>query len=246
MNGDSRDSMLAERFVALADTLVADYDVVELLDRLVQTCVELLSVTAAGLLLVDQRGNLSPVASSTEETRLLELFQLQNHEGPCLDCIRGGVVVTVPELAAAHERWPQFTPAALEQGFDSVHALPMRLRQETIGSLNLFTRAAPPLGPEDQRIAQALADVATIGIIQQRSLHRASMLAEQLQAALNTRIVIEQAKGVLAEHGGVGMDGAFQALRSYARGRRRKLSEVADAVVRRGIDPAEVLAEQPD
>lgn len=236
-----RDTALAERFVSLADTLVDDFDLVELLDKLVQSCVELLGVSAAGLLLVDSRGSLHPIASSTETTRLLELFQLQNDEGPCLDCVRSGEPVSVEDVSQAHERWPRFVPAATTSGFRSVHALPMRLRRETIGSLNLFVADGPSLGVTDQRVAQALADVATIGILQQRSLHRASLLAEQLQGALNTRILIEQAKGVLAEYGGVGMDEAFAALRRHARTGNLKLSDVAQRLVTSELPPGEVI-----
>jgi GAF domain-containing protein len=240
-SGADRDARLAQRFVSLADTLVDDFDLVELLDRLVQTCVDLLDVTTAGLLIVDQNGVLQPVAASSEATRILELFQLQNDEGPCLDCVRTGEAVTVPDIAAAQDRWPRFGPAVTESGFVSVYALPMRLRRQTIGSLNLFSVTGPGLPPNEQRIAQALADVATIGILQQRSLNRASQLAEQLQNALDTRIVIEQAKGVLAEFGGVDMDLAFAALRRHARSNNLKLGEVADALVHGRLEPKTLI-----
>lgn len=234
-----RDARLARRFVRLADTLVDDFDVVDLLDQLTRTCVELLGVTTAGLLILDGRGSLHPVAASTEETRVLELFQLQNAEGPCFDCVRTGEMIVVPDIRDAMDRWPRFSMAVRATDFRSVAALPMRLRNETIGSLNLFNAAGiPPLSDDDHHIAQALADVATIGIIQQRTVRRSSVLAEQLQQALDTRIVIEQAKGVLAEYGGVEVDVAFEALRTHARSTNVKLGEVAAALVQGRIAPA--------
>ena len=236
--GTTRERVLAETFVGLADTLVDDYDVVDLLDGLVSACVGIFGITAAGLLLVDQRGHLSVVATSSEQTRLLEIFQLQTDQGPCLDCVRGARTVTSGDLEADRGRWPEFVPAAVAAGFRSVAAVPMRLRDDTIGGLNLFDARPVLMSEEDRRIAQALADVATIGILQQRSVHRSAMLAEQLQQALNSRIAIEQAKGVIAERGGVGMDVAFDKLRAYARNHNRKLSEVALEVVHGRLDPS--------
>lgn len=224
-------AQLAETFVALADTLVADFDVFELLDRLVHSSVQLLGASAAGLLLDDQRGNLALVASSDDESRLLELFQLEADEGPCLDCVRGGRAVVSPDLSADRERWPSFVPAAVAAGFQSVVAVPLRLREETIGGLNLFTAGPGALSESSQRLAQALADVATIGILQQRSAHRSSVLTEQLQHALNSRVVIEQAKGVLAEREGLEMAVAYAALRQFARSHNLKISDVARRVV---------------
>lgn len=230
--GGTREQALAETFVALADTLVDDYDIVELLDQLVNACVNLLGVTAAGMLLDDQKGNLAVVASSSEETRLLEVFQLQNDEGPCLDCVRSGVSVSCADLRDEVSRWPLFVPAALAAGFLSVTAVPLRLRDQTIGGLNLFDVAAVAVPPDDRRMAQALADVATIGILHRRSAHRSTIVAEQLQHALNSRVVIEQAKGVLAERSNMTMERAFEVLRRHARNNNLKLTDVALAVVR--------------
>lgn len=241
----TREQKLAETFVALADTLVDDYDVVELLDLLVSACVSLLEITAAGLLLDDQRGNLAVVATSSEETRLLEVFQLQNNEGPCLDCVRGRISVVSNNLEHDLLRWPRFVPVARTAGFASVAALPLRLRDQTIGGLNLFDTRVDRVTPEDRRLAQALADVATIGILQRRVAHRSTMVAEQLQHALNSRVVIEQAKGVLAERNGVSMEAAFGALRRHARNNNFKLTDVAIGVVRGDIDPASVAAGSP-
>ena len=237
----SRDTLLARRFVKLADTLVDDYDVVDLLDRLVTDCIDLLDVTAAGILLADQRGNLQLMASSSEESRVLELFQLEDHEGPCLEAVRTSAQVVVADPEEMARRWPRFARATGAVGYRSVHAFPMRLRAETIGALNLFSSHAPPISADAQQIAQALADVATIGILQQRSLHRASLVAEQLQVALNTRIVVEQAKGVLAEYARVDRPTAFSALRGYARSSNQKIGLVADALVQRQLSPEQVL-----
>ncbi|MCW2607959.1 MAG: two-component system response regulator [Frankiales bacterium] len=233
---DRRSIALADTFVALADSLVDDYDVVDLMDQLVVASVSLFDIAAAGLLLIDQRGGLQVVASSSQEAQVLELFQLQSDEGPCLDCIRGGAVVTVADLHAERSRWPRFAAAAAAGGFTSVHAVPLRLRQDVIGGLNLFGSQRAAMTPHEQRLAQALADVATIGVLQQRSAHRAGLLAEQLQTALDSRVAIEQAKGVLAQHGGLDMESAYRALRGYARDHNLKLSALAQSVVQNDVD----------
>jgi GAF domain-containing protein len=239
----TRELELSETFVVLADTLVADYDVVDLLDRLVSAAVTLLDVTAGGLLLDDQRGSLALVASSNESTRLLEIFQLQTNEGPCLDCVRTATAVTSADLVADVDRWPVFAPEAVAAGFRSVTAVPLRLRSQTIGGLNLFSDAPGAMSQDDQRVAQALADVATIGILQQRSIHRTTVLAEQLQQALNSRIAIEQAKGVLAERHDLDMAAAFESLRRHARNHNMRLADVAGAVVRGDLDSGSLGAE---
>lgn len=228
----SREQHLAAAFVELVDTLVDDYDVVDLLDRLVGHSVRLLDVTAAGLLLDDQRGNaLRVLAASSERTRLLELFQLQTDQGPCLDCVRTGRPVSTPDLNAAATRWPRFVPVAIQQGFHAVHALPLRLRNQTIGALNLFHDRPATLTPDDLRLGQALADAATIGILHERAIRRGETLIEQLQTALNSRVIIEQAKGFLADRGGFDVDQAFDLLRGYARNHNLRLSDTARQVV---------------
>jgi ANTAR domain/GAF domain len=221
---------LADVFVEMADTLVADFDVIDFLHVLTERCVQLLGVSAAGILLTDGQGALQVVAASSERTRLLELFQLQTDQGPCLDCFRTGQPVSVADLPAAG-RWPRFSAAAAEVGFGAVHALPMRLRSDVIGALNLFDVQAGVLEVGKLRIGQALADVATIGLLQQRAIHHRDVLTEQLQTALNTRILIEQAKGVVAERMHVNVADAFTVLRSAARRDNRRLSDLAQSIV---------------
>ena len=225
---------LVDTFVELADTLIDDFDVIDLLHLLVDRCVELLDVDAAGLLLVNPAGDLQLVASSNEKVRLLELFQLRHDEGPCLEAFRTGAPSNYLEQGSV-QRWPRFAAAARDAGFGSVHALPMRLRTETIGALNLFRVSPGTLDPTSLRTARALVDVATIGLLQERSLRNQELLTEQLQTALNSRIVIEQAKGLIAERLKLDMVAAFGVLRSYARGNRLKLSDVARAVIDRTI-----------
>jgi GAF domain-containing protein len=221
---------LSDVFVEMADTLVDDFDVIEFLHVLTERCVQLLGVSAAGLLLTDQQGTLQVVAASSERTRLLELFQLQTDQGPCVDCFRTGQPVSVVDLPAVG-RWPRFTAAAAEVGFAAVHALPMRLRAEVIGALNLFDTHPGALDGGKLRVGQALADVATIGLLQQRAIHRRDILTEQLQTALNSRVLIEQAKGVLAERLHVDVGEAFALLRDGARSHNRRLSDLAQGIV---------------
>src|SRR5580704_8122994 len=223
--------LLSETFVELTDTLVAGFDMIDFLHVLTDRSVQLLDVSAAGLLLADPRGELRVVAASSDAARLLELFQLQNDQGPCLDCFRSGRPVAAADLAAAAGRWPRFAPAARQAGFGAVQALPMRLRDQVIGALNLFRAGPGPFDPADVRVGQALADVATISLLHERSMRHSDALNEQLQTALNSRVIIEQAKGKLAERLHLDMDQAFALLRGYARSRNRRLSELAQAFV---------------
>ena len=233
----SREAVLARTLVDLADTLVDDFDVVELLTRLADRCVEMFDVSAAGLMLVAPEGDLRVVASSSEEMRLVELFELQSDEGPCPDCYRTGEAVLNQNLARDCGRWPRFGPVALAAGFRSVHALPMRLRGATIGALNLFRADEGLLEEADVVAAQALADVATIAILQHRAAIQTHVVNEQLNHALNSRIMIEQAKGILAERAGLDMNDAFSWLRNHARNHSLLLIDVAQSVIDGSVAP---------
>jgi GAF domain-containing protein len=223
---------LAKIFVEVADTLVDEFDLLDFLDMLVTRAQTLVDASAVGLLLADQRGELRFMAASEESARLLELFQIQNDEGPCLDAVRTGQPVINADLRDAGDRWPQFVARAAEAGIRSVHAFPLRLRGEVIGALNVFGKdSGLAFDDADVQIVQALADVAAIALLQERAIHRGEILTQQLQSALNSRIVIEQAKGVLSQALGVGVDEAFVMLRGYARRGNRRLGEVAQLVV---------------
>jgi transcriptional regulator with GAF, ATPase, and Fis domain len=226
--------LLSDTFVDLADTMVAEFDVIDFLHMLTDRTVALLGASAAGVVLADPRGELRVAAASSEKAGLVELFQLQNDQGPCLECFRTGRPVTAADLTSAAQRWPRFAHAAVQAGFRTVEALPMRLRDQVIGALNLFGAEPGVFDATDVRIGQALADVATIGLLHERNVRRRETVAEQLQAALNSRVVIEQAKGKLAERLGIDMDRAFTMLRDYARNTNQRLTDVARDFVTAG------------
>lgn len=235
MNGATRERELIDAFAALADTLVADYDVFELLQHLVETCGSLFEVDAVGLLLADpSTGALDVVASTSEEVRTVEVMQLGAESGPCIDAFETGKQVVVPDIAAA-SRWDRFRRSALEQGYRAVFAVPLRLRQDVIGAMGMFSRAVGDLNDRDLRAAQGLADVAAIGILHSRTIDASNVLRDQLQHALTSRIVIEQAKGVLAQTHSVGVEEAFQLLRAYARSHQQPLADVAARLVARTL-----------
>jgi transcriptional regulator with GAF, ATPase, and Fis domain len=228
---------LAEVFVEFADTLVDEFDVIEFLQMVTTHTSDLIDARAVGLLLADGDGRLQVMAASDERAQMLELFQVQTHEGPCQDCYATGETIHSEDLREAGERWPRFASRAVEAGYRSVHAFPLRLRRHVIGALNLFSVEAGAMTPADVRVVQALADVATIGLLQERAIRRGEVLTEQLHTALNSRIVIEQAKGAIAQiHGGT-PDEAFVRLRSYCRNHHVGLSETAARVL---TDPASV------
>ncbi len=227
-----REQRLARAFVEFSDTLVGDYDVLDFLVRLCERCAEVLEVAAAGALLTDGRGRLGLVAASTEAVKVLETLQVQRREGPCVDAWRQGERVVVADLRrGASRRWPVFTPRALASGVVAVCAFPMRLRGDRIGALNVFQVAPGAFDEAALEAGQALADVATIAILQARAVEDAARLADQLEHALRSRVVIEQAKGVLAERLGIDPDAAFMRLRRYARVHGLRLTGVASRVV---------------
>lgn len=237
MSRPDRELQVGHAFVSLADTLVEDYDVIDLLDQLVAHSVALLAADAAGIVLGDVRSELRVVASSSDDAQTMELLQLQSDEGPCLDCYLHVVQVRVPDLADVAGRWPAYVAAVEERGgYRSVHALPLRLRGKAIGALNLFHRTPGPLSESDLALGQALADVATIGILSERAIRRGEVVTEQLQTALNSRVIIEQAKGVIAQRDGLDMEAAFTVLRSYSRSNNLRISEVGRQIVDGSLD----------
>jgi GAF domain-containing protein len=230
-----REERVLKTFARLADTLVADYDVVDLLQSLVETCTDLLDIAEAGILLADEFGDLEVVASTSESSRLVEIMQLGAEAGPCIESFRTGRVVSVPDVAEGPPEWARFQESALGQGFRSAHAVPLRLRENVIGTLNLLRTSPGELDPLDVVAAQAFADVATIGILHERALHESTILTEQLQTALNRRVVIEQAKGVVSFTHGVSMDDAFTLIRTYSRSHQLRLGDVAARIVDRSL-----------
>ncbi|WP_030671232.1 GAF and ANTAR domain-containing protein [Streptomyces sp. NRRL B-1347] len=244
MIGMAREQRLARVFVEIADSLIDDFDVLDLLQRLSTRCVELLDVSAAGILLADAHGELQVIAASDEHTRLLELFARQHDQGPCVECFRVGeprtnIDLRRPEAAIA---WPHFTPRAREIGFVATHAIPLRLRDRVVGALNLFHTSVHPLGDDDIALAQALADVATITILQQRTLEQSHVENAQLNSALTSRILVGQVKGVLAERWDTSVDEAFTAFRSYARSQHLRLTDLARCIVDGTFDTSVIPA----
>jgi len=232
--------LLVTTFVEVADTLTADFDIVEFLTRLATRCVELFDLAAAGLLLSDGAGGVSVAASSDQRMELLERFEIQHDDGPCIDCFHRGELVRCDDLRAEVDRWPRFGPEALARGYGSVVALPLRLRTQVIGSLNLLRADTHSFPAADLGAAQALADVATIAILQHRAAQEQQLLTDQLQSALTSRVLVEQAKGVVAERAHLNMDQAFARLRRYARDRNQRLVDVARAIVDRRISADDV------
>jgi GAF domain-containing protein len=233
---------LIQVFVELADTLVDEFDALDFLQTLAERSVELLQVDAAGVVLGDQHGHLHVVASTGNRAHDLELLELQSDEGPCFDCFDTGLVVANVEASAAAERWPHFSAALAGAGYRSAHAVPLRLRSKVIGAMNLFCVGRLTLDDDDLALAQALADVATIGLLQERAVRESDLIAEQLQLALNSRILIEQAKGVLHVRARVSVDDAFRLMREHSRSHQIPLRDLAARVISGDISPEDLLA----
>ena len=231
----TREERVLQTFAKLADTLVAGYDVVDLLQMLVDVCRDLLDADAAGILLADDSGELEVIVSTSEASRLVELMQVSAEAGPCVESFRTGKAVSLPDITSAPAEWNDFQESAVTQGFASTHAIPLRLRETTIGTLNLFRTTTGELSPRDLLTAHAFADVATIGILHERALREHAIVTEQLQSALNSRILIEQAKGVVAQRLGVSIDDSFQIIRSYARSHQLGIGDVAARLVARTL-----------
>jgi len=230
---------LMDAFVEMADTLVDDFDLVDFLHHMTDHTAAISGSSSVGLLLGDEHGRLNFMAATSTGAEHLELYQLQTREGPCVDSVRSGRPVVVTDLHQATHRWPSFAPMAVAAGFGSVHAFPMRLRDRVVGALNVFGVEVAPLDETDVRVIQALADVATISLLQERALAAASTLTQQLQGALSSRILIEQAKGVIAASNDVTLRQAFESLRKYARSHHVLLSDLAARVVDREVNPSE-------
>jgi GAF domain-containing protein len=236
VNAVDREARLLDAFSVLADTLTADYDVFDLLQTLVEACDAVLDIDAAGVLLADPGSEtLQLIASTNESSRIVETMQLSVVAGPCIDAFRESRIVAVPDISALPDRFAAFRDSALGEGFRSVYAIPMRLRTTTIGAVNLFRHEVGELNEPDRRAAQALTEVATVGIVQERALRASEVLQQQLQRALDSRVVIEQAKGVLAYTNDESMDDAFVRLRGFARSQRLSIAEVARRVVDRSL-----------
>ena len=227
----TRESLLSRTFLQLADTLVADFDIIDLLTMLADRCVELVDAAAVGILLADANDNLRVMAASSEQARLLELFQLQNEQGPCVEAFTSGRPVSCTELRTSADQWPRFTPYALGAGFEGVYAFPLRLRDSVIGAMNLFREEAGPMIEADIQLAQALADVASIAILQDQAARETRIRDRQLQHALDSRVVIEQAKGMLCERGRIDMAAAFNLIRHHSRVNNVGLTSVAQQIV---------------
>ncbi len=236
MDATSRETQISEAFVTLTDTLTTDFDVVDLLHTLVEECTKILDTDQGGLMLVDSSGELQLMTSTSEEADFVEVMQLNASSGPCIECFTTGKAVSVADISAGGSRWPEFQKAAIQGGFKSAHATPMRLRGQVIGTMNLFSTTLGQLNERDIALAQALTDVATIALLQERIVSDARVVPDQLHRALDTRILIEQAKGMISHTFAIPMDSAFDVIRTYARNNGLAIRTVAERISQRTIE----------
>lgn len=240
----NRETMLARTFVDLAATLVREFDTIDLLHMLTERSASLLDADAASLILADQRGELQVLASTSPQAQMLDVFQVHTSEGPCYDCYVSGRPLVNVDLAEAGERWPSFHRVTTDAGYRSTHSLPLRLHDQVIGALNFFCIHESELGDDDVELAQALSDVATVGLLQERMTRRHELLSEQLQSALNSRVLMEQAKGMLSERATIDVEEAFALMREHSKRTERSLAHVANDVIDGSIEAADLTVTQ--
>lgn len=226
MTRTPRETQVLDAVVSLVDSLLVDFDVMDLLTELTERSAQLLDVAAAGFLLADPFDQLHMLAATTKQAHGLELFELQTEEGPCVECYGTGQPVSVADLGAAAERWPRFVPAAADAGFASVHAVPMRAAGLVLGTLGLFGTHAGELSDADLLVAQTLAHIACVAILQGQAPTPTTVMP-QLRSALSSRIVVEQAKGFLREILDISVEDAFRLLRAYSHANGEHLTDVA-------------------
>lgn len=234
----SREARIIDTLVELADILVTPFEPDDLLYRLVDSCLEVLDAQAAGVLLRDQSGELRAVTATSRDVKELEVFEVALSEGPSYEAFRSGEQVAVDDLANHGHEWPNITSAAQRQGFAACYGFPLRWHDDTVGALNVFlTAAQAPMSMSDQRAGRGLADIATIALLQGQRSSEADARTEQLQQALDNRVLIEQAKGLLGERHGLGAREAFERLRRYCRGHNLSLHQAAQEILEGRLDP---------
>ena len=228
---DAREKLTTAAFIEVANALASDYDVGEFLHMLVGRCSEALNSDAVSVLLEAQEGTLQLAAATSERMRELEDLEIRLGQGPCVETYRQGAPVSAGDMRKEQDRWPATAPKAMEIGLLAVNAFPLKVDGDSVGAFNVYREAAGALSDEELRLTQAFADVATVGILRDRKVSEAERRAEQLQGALDSRVLIEQAKGVLAERQGISTELAFDMIRRYARNHHRKLRGVCQQII---------------
>ncbi|MFJ9598034.1 GAF and ANTAR domain-containing protein [Streptomyces virginiae] len=242
----NREQAITEAFVGLTDTVADDVDPLTLLRRLVDHCVHLTGMDAAGVMLANARGRLQSAVVTEERVEVTEMFQAQVDEGPCIDAYNTGDPVHAADLAADEERWPVFTPLARAAGFAAAHSFPLQVREQTIGALNLLARTPTSLSEQDVRLLEALVHTATTSVLTwSRELLRPYDIVTRTQATLSAKAILDIAAGMLAATAPLTPAEAGQRLRTYAASQHLRPADVAEDLVRRRLTPATVLARTP-